>query len=187
MIHFLHTYLFIPVKSTWLKAIKNEQFVTKPGINTTDVAKHLTPTIATAKVNLDRKRKNINSTQKETEEEKLDMTPIPEEKNEDVFIEFLAVDTNGTIYTYLTGKFPVTSISGHKYVMLLYHYDSNRIVFRPMKKIIDIESMRFYKYMYDYLKARNCKPKLIIMDNESSTSMKRYITNTNVNLPTVQT
>ena len=56
-----------------------------------------------------------------------------------------------------------------------------------MKDRSDIEAMRVYEDMYDYLKARNCKPKLIIMDNESSTSMKRYITNTNVNLPTGQT
>ena len=112
------------MKSTWLKAIKNEQFVTWPGINTIDVARYLAPTIATAKGHLDRKQKNINSTQKETEEEKLDMTPSPEEKNEDVFIAFLAADNNRTVYTGLTVNFTLTSISGHKYVMLLYHYDS---------------------------------------------------------------
>ena len=187
IIHFLHASLFSPVKSTWIKAIKNEQFVTWPVINTTDVAKHLTPTIATAKGHLDRKRKNINSTQKETEEEKLDMTPSTEDKNEDVFIAFLAADTNGTVYTDLTGKFPVTSISGHKYVMVLYHYDSNGIIFRPMKNRSDIEAMRVYEDMYNYLKARNCKPKLNIMDNKSSTSVKRYITNENVKFSTGRT
>ena len=57
------------------------------------------------------------------------MTPSPEEKNEDVLISFLAADTTGTVYTDLTGKFPVTSISGHKYVMVLYRYDSNGIIF----------------------------------------------------------
>ena len=50
---------------------------------------------------LDRRRKNY-------------MTPIPEEKNEYVFIELLAADTTRTVYTDLTGKFPVASISGHK-------------------------------------------------------------------------
>ena len=64
IIHFLHASLFRPVKKTWLKAIKNEQFVTWPGINTTYVAKHLTPTIATAKGYLEQKIKHINSTQK---------------------------------------------------------------------------------------------------------------------------
>ena len=47
------------------------------------------------------------------------MKPGPEKKNEDVFIAFLAEDTNVTVYTDLTGNFPITSISGHKYVMVL--------------------------------------------------------------------
>ena len=134
IIQFIHAFLFSPEKLTWLKAIKNEQFVTWPVINTTDAAKNLTPAIATAKVHLDRNRKNIKSMQKETEEEKLDMTPSLEDKNEDMLIEFLAADTNRIVYTDLTGNFPLTSISEHKYVMLLYHYDSNGIILRPMKK-----------------------------------------------------
>ena len=93
------------------------------------------------------------------------MTPSPEEKNEDMFIAFLVVDTTGTLYTDLTGKFPVTSISGHKYAIVLYHYDSNGIILRPMKKRSDIEETIFYEDIYNYIKARNCKPKLNIMDN----------------------
>ena len=40
--------------------------------------------------------------------------------------------------------------------------------------------------MYEYLKARNYKPKLNIMDNEASTAMKRYIKNANVNYQLVE-
>ena len=147
IIHFLHASLFSQVKLTWLNSIKNKQFITWPGINTTNVAKHLTPTIETAKGHLDQKRKNIKSTQKETKEEKLDTTLSPEEKNEYVLITFLAADSNITLYTDLTGKFPVTSISGHKYVMVLYHYDSNGIIFRPMKNRSYIEDLRVYEDM----------------------------------------
>ena len=63
------------------------------------------------------------------------MTPSPEDKNEDVFIAFLSEVTNRTVYTDLTRKFPVTSISGHKYVMLLYHYDSKGHLDRNRKNI----------------------------------------------------
>ena len=70
--------------------------------------------------------------------------------------------------------------------MVLYHYDSNGIIFRPMKNRSDIEAMRFYKDMYDYLKSRNYKPKLNIMDNKVSTSVKRYITNANLNYQLVK-
>ena len=46
--------------------------------------------------------------------------------------------------------------------------------------------MRVYKDMYEYLKARNFKPKLNMMDIEDSTAVKRYITNTNVNYQLVE-
>ena len=88
------------------------------------------------------KSKDYKIYKKETEEEKPDISPSPKERNEDVFIEFLAADTNGTVYTDLTGEFPVTSISGHKYVIVLYHYNSNGIIFRPMKNRRNIEAMR---------------------------------------------
>ena len=55
-----------------------------------------------------------------------------------------------------------------------------------MKNRSDIEAMRFYKDMYEHLKARNCKPKLKIMDKESSTAVKRYIKNANVNYQIVK-
>ena len=50
-----------------------------------------------------------------------------------------------------------------------------------MKNRSNIEATMFYKDMYDYLKARNCKHKLNIMDNEASTAVNSYITNENVN------
>ena len=64
IIHFLHAYLFSLVKSTWLKTIKNEKFITWPVVNTIYIAKHVTATIATTRGHLDKNRKSINSTQK---------------------------------------------------------------------------------------------------------------------------
>ena len=46
--------------------------------------------------------------------------------------------------------------------------------------------MRVYEDMYKYLKERNCKPKLNILDNEASTAVKRYITNANINYQLVE-
>ena len=66
------------------------------------------------------------------------MAPSSEDKSKDVFIELLAAYTNGTGYNDLSEKFPVISILGHKYVMVLYHYDSNRIIFRTIKNRSDI-------------------------------------------------
>ena len=46
--------------------------------------------------------------------------------------------------------------------------------------------MRVYKDMCNYLKARNYKPNLNIMENEASTAVKRYITNANVHCQLVK-
>jgi hypothetical protein len=34
----------------------------------------------------------------------------------------------GQIYTDQTGRFPVVSSKGNKYIMILYHYDSNNTI-----------------------------------------------------------
>jgi hypothetical protein len=37
------------------------------------------------------------------------------------------------IYSDLTGRFPTTSLSGNKYILILYDYDSNSVLSAPMK------------------------------------------------------
>ena len=44
-----------------------------------------------------------------------------------------ATDLARKIYTDKTGRFPVTSSRGFKYIMLAYDYDSNTIHAEPMK------------------------------------------------------
>ena len=108
IIEFLHTALFSPVKSTWLRAIRRNHFITWPGINSHDVTKYLQPTTTTAKGHLDRKKKNINSTNNNNNlandniaPHDDDVAPHPEEKSEHIFIAFLLADTQGTVYTDL--------------------------------------------------------------------------------------
>ena len=57
IVSFLHLAMFSPVKSTWIRAIQRNHFVTWPGINVTTVSKFLQPTPETAKGHLDRKMK----------------------------------------------------------------------------------------------------------------------------------
>ena len=103
------------------------------------------------------------------------MHPPPELKTDDVLIYFVTADTDGVIYTDLTGKFPIISRTGNKYVMVLYHYDSNTILFWALKSRSDEEALKAYADLYDYLKMRNCAPRLNILDNEASKAVKRYI------------
>ena len=55
-----------------------------------------------------------------------------------------------------------------------------------MKDCSDKEAVRVYSDFYDFLTARNCPPKLNIMDNEASTAVKRFISNGNTKYQLVE-
>jgi hypothetical protein len=48
------------------------------------------------------------------------------------------------ICTDLTGRFPTTSLSGNKYILILYNYDSNIVLSSPMKNRGDKDLVRAF-------------------------------------------
>jgi hypothetical protein len=81
----------------------------------------------------------------------------------------------GQIYTDQTGRFPVVSSKGNKYIMILYDYDSNAIVAQPIKDRAAPELLRAFQVMEQKLVARGLKPKLMKLDNEASKLLKTYL------------
>ena len=96
-------------------------------------------------------------------------------KTDDVCLVFLLVDTLGTVCIDLTGDFHVKSRTGNKYLMVLYYYDSNGILFRPMKNRSDNEAVHVYTDLYECLTEQNCNQRLNIMDNDAYAAVKRLI------------
>ena len=72
---YLHATAFSPSITTFIKAIKNENFITWPGIDTLNFAKLLGTTKATELGHLDQERANLQST-KHKEEEDEDFSPL---------------------------------------------------------------------------------------------------------------
>jgi len=168
---FLHAACFSPTPSTWITAVKNKQFTTWPALTATNIRKHLPKSEATAKGHLDQLRKNVQSTAK-TNADQL-THPVDNTVTHAVFtaIWHLPSDT-GTIHTDLTGRFPVTSLQGHKYLLILYHYDSNAILAEPLKSRNDSEVLPAYDKLINLLKARGLTPRLHRLDNEASKALK---------------
>jgi hypothetical protein len=81
----------------------------------------------------------------------------------------------GQIYTDQTGRFPVVSRKGNKYIMILYDYDSNAIMAQPIKDRTAPELLRAFQVMEQKLVARGLKPKLMKLDNEASKLLKAYL------------
>ena len=103
------------------------------------VNKWLPTSTATIKGHLHRTCRNLQSTSKLKQEEKEaydhDMCPN-EDKNapcELFCYAALAEEFDNTIYSDATGKFPIPSYHGNRYVMVVYVYEPNAILVRPMK------------------------------------------------------
>jgi hypothetical protein len=74
------------------------------------------------------------------------------------------------------GRFPTTSLSGNKYVLIMYDYDSNIIISAPMKKRGDKEMVRAFDILIQSLILCGLKPLLQCLDNEASLALRNYLT-----------
>ena len=73
---------------------------------------------------------------------------------------------NGTIYTDLTGAFPVTSARGNKSLFVAYSYDANGILWEPMKSKNDGKMLRVFYKIHTKLTKRGIKPTFHVRGNK---------------------
>jgi hypothetical protein len=91
------------------------------------------------------------------------------------FIYAVIMETN-QIYTYITSRFPTTALSGNKYILILYDYDSNIVLSAPMKNRGDKDMVRTFDLLIRSLITRGLKPSLQRLDNEASLALRNYLT-----------
>jgi hypothetical protein len=181
IIQYLHGACFSPTKSAWIKAIKQGHFATWPGLTAEMVEKHLPKSIATAKGHLQQQRKNLRSTKKMTEAEKIEEDNIDTkaEPKEDATGEVYGkvVEYTTKIYTDLTGKFPHRSSRGSQYLFVMYDYDGNSIMVEPIKNRTEAELIQAYKKLFKFYAMRGMKPSMHVMDNEASKAFRDEVEN----------
>jgi hypothetical protein len=91
------------------------------------------------------------------------------------YIYATTLETN-QIYSDLTGRFPATSLSGNKYILILYDYDSNSVLSAPMKNRGDKEMVWAFDFLIQALIVRGLKPHLQGLDNEAPLALRNYLT-----------
>jgi hypothetical protein len=91
----------------------------------------------------------------------------------------------GQIYSDQTGRFPVVSSKGNKYIMILYDYDSNAILAQPIKYRTAPKLLKAFQVMEQELVDRGLKPKLMKLDNEASKLLKAYLHHQDITLQLV--
>jgi hypothetical protein len=174
LINYLHAAFFSPVKSTWTTAIKNGHFTSWPGLTEHAVEKHLSKSTSTSttKGYLNQQRQHARSTKFNEPKVIMEETDL-DQGIKTQYVYAAAIDA-GQIYTDQTGRLPVVSSKGNKYIMILYDYDSNAIMAQSIKDRTAPELLRAFQVMEQELVARGLKQKLMKLDNEASKLLKTY-------------
>jgi hypothetical protein len=173
LINYLHAACFSPVKSTWIKAIKNGNFSSWPGLNEHSIEKYLSKSTSTAKDNLNQQRQNARRT-KIKDAQLLDSDTDLDHGIKTQYVYAATIDA-GQIYKDQTCRFPVVSSKGNKYIMVLYDYDSSAILAKPIKDRTAPELLKAFQLMEHELLSRGLKRKLMKLDNEASKLLKDYL------------
>ena len=75
-------------------------------------------------------------------------------------------------FSDLTGAFPHKSSREHFYAMVMYDYDSNEILAKPIKNRQSETVHDVFFRIHKVLKVRDSKQKVYIMDNDFSSYLK---------------
>ena len=170
-----HQTLGSPPVPTIVKACRNNQLNTFPGLDSTLILLHLPPSKATAKGHMIIPRSGIQSTRNnraqilDAQLQVDDINPPQQicnaNENEMFVYAALADNINGVMYSDLIGRFPVELYWVMQYIFISYIYDENVTLMWSMKNRTDACMVSVFKDIYEYLKERKCKPKLYVMDN----------------------
>jgi hypothetical protein len=140
-IKWMHAICGYLVKSTWLKAIKAGNYIGWPMLTECNVQKYYPVTTKTAKGHLNRTRKNVRSTKvKATPLETCNTSHLHGKKVRNVYTQTYMV--RETMLSDRTGQFPIRSLCGNKYIMVMVEIDSNAILLEPMKNRKDAKMIQ---------------------------------------------
>jgi hypothetical protein len=81
----------------------------------------------------------------------------------------------GTMYTNLTGTFPVRSFKNMQYVFVAYIYDLNTIIICPMPARTNVAMIATFSEVFSVLCTQDYHPALNVMYNECSKVVKKHI------------
>jgi hypothetical protein len=183
-----------PLAATLLLALdKSTKLQTIPGLTPALIRAHLPRSTATNKGHMRCHRFNTASTCNKHAEvifarAKVDRM-FPAHKAcaaQDMFcFAALADSTTGTMYTNLTGAFPVRSFKNMQYIFVAYIYDPNAIIVHPMALRTDASFIAAFTKVFAILCAWNYQPALNVMDNKCSRAVEKHICANRMMIPLV--
>jgi hypothetical protein len=172
-----------PTKATWLKAIEAGFYATWPMLTAKAVRKHFPEHDETQKGHMKRVKSGVRSTKAqvqeppEIEEAMIKLAEL-RRKHRDIYVQIK--DVNEMIYSDQTGRFPITSSKGHKYIMVLIEIDGNYISMEPMRSRDTDEIIRAYSTIIERLRKKHIIPRKQMLDNEAPQEFLKVIEDYNI-------
>ena len=87
-------------------------------------------------------------------------------ENEMFYGAILRDETENTIHSDLTGRFPIESLTGMNYICVCYVYKLNTILLHTMKNREDKEMIFAFKLCYNKLNLKGHHPTLHVLDSK---------------------
>ncbi len=88
----------------------------------------------------------------------------------------LADKNNGMVYNDLTGSFPCILLDGSISFLIMYHYEANAILAKPISALDDISISNVYNMQFNDFTSNGLNPKINIMDNQAIKHIKAFLT-----------
>ena len=185
LVRYLHRAAFSPVISTLIKAIDAGYYTTCPGLTSKIVRKHLPKALATAQGHLHQQRQNNRSIKitatpsidNNTPEMTTLSVPLTNPRVQNKMALFKSIEVTRKISTEQTGRFPVTSSRGSKYLMVLYDHESNASIAEPLKSRSEHKLIRVYSALHTHLSNHGLAPQVQMFNNECPAGLKQVMQN----------
>ena len=142
-------------------------YSTFQGLNYELISKHLPPSEATEKGHMIQRRQGINSTSnnkqaiRDAHQDIKNMFPtehVCSATEDEIFCCDVIRDTHkDTIYSELTGRFPIHSYEGMNYIFVAYVYKLNAILLHSMKSREDASMVKAFTSIYTKLETAGHK------------------------------
>ncbi len=94
----------------------------------------------------------------------------------------LADAITGTMYTNITGAFPVCSFKSMQYVFVAYIYDLKAIIVWAMASCTNASMVQAFTEVISILKSGGYHRALNVTDNECSSVVEKYIRSKSINI-----
>ncbi len=109
---------------------------------------------------------------------RMDVNLIPNNESiENVFCFGAFADKiSGVVYNDFTGNFPLKFIDRSVFFFVLYHYETNAILVKPVANVDNRSIFEAFKEVLETLETKGYKPKMNVMDKQATKYIKKFLT-----------